>query len=109
MKGNQTMLTPAYAMNEENAKIDNCACKVCNGPIRVARTSKRQKCNPCYDKAGEKFCGRCAGTGNFITGTTNGVPTGPGGACFRCGGKGYQTAKDMRRNAYYDAHRPVHF
>lgn len=36
-------------------------------------------------------CLRCAGTGQFVTGTCNGEPTGPGGICFRCEGKGYQT------------------
>lgn len=49
-------------------------------------------------------CKRCAGTGQFITRVENGVPRGPGGKCFRCGGKGYQTAADVKRNAYYDRH-----
>lgn len=63
-------------------------------------------------------CGRCAGTGEFITGLHNGVPTGPGGICFRCGGKGVQVSCgtgahvytpgvsaccDITRNASYDA------
>ena len=47
-------------------------------------------------------CERCAGTGKFITGSMNGKPTGPGGICFRCGGKGYQTDSDERRNYGYD-------
>lgn len=47
-------------------------------------------------------CGRCAATGRFITMLLNGVPTGPGGICFRCGGKGYQTPEDVRRNDAYD-------
>lgn len=38
-----------------------------------------------------KRCGRCAGTGLFITGSMNGKPTGPGGPCFRCAGKARQT------------------
>jgi hypothetical protein len=38
----------------------------------------------------EGGCRRCVGTGQFITGTVNGVPTGPGGICFRCAGKGRQ-------------------
>lgn len=49
-------------------------------------------------------CGRCAGTGAYITGTVNGKPTGPGGECFRCGGKGRQTDKDRRRNYAYDVY-----
>ena len=50
-------------------------------------------------------CERCAGTGRFITGSMNGRPTGPGGVCFRCGGKGHQTEADRRRNFGYDNHR----
>lgn len=47
-------------------------------------------------------CRRCAGTGRFITGTLNGKPVGPGGPCFRCAGKGFQTKADSRRNWGYD-------
>jgi len=49
-------------------------------------------------------CGRCAGTGRFVTMVVNGTPTGPGGACFRCQGKGYQTPQDEKRNEVYDSH-----
>lgn len=47
-------------------------------------------------------CRRCAGTGRYITGTLNGVPVGPGGPCYRCAGKGFQTKADQRRNWGYD-------
>ena len=47
-------------------------------------------------------CGRCAMTGMFVTGTLNGKPTGPGGDCFRCNGKGYHTHADRKRNWGYD-------
>jgi DnaJ-class molecular chaperone len=47
------------------------------------------------------WCTRCAGTGNFVTGVENGVPTGPGGPCFRCGGKGHHVRTDRRRNWGY--------
>lgn len=47
-------------------------------------------------------CRRCAETGNFITMVVNGKPTGPGGKCFRCGGKGYHTQADRKRNRGYD-------
>jgi hypothetical protein len=50
-------------------------------------------------------CGRCAGTGMFITGTVNGQPVGPGGQCFRCRGKGKQTYKDGCRNRAFDVHQ----
>lgn len=43
-------------------------------------------------------CRRCAGTGSFITMVENGKPKGPGGACYRCGGKGWQDDADARRN-----------
>lgn len=49
-------------------------------------------------------CGRCAGTGKFITHVMNGVPRGPGGPCFRCGGKGAQNYADTQRNAKHDRH-----
>lgn len=48
------------------------------------------------------FCGRCAGTGRFVTMVVNGKPTGPGGECFRCQGKGYQTPEDEARCDAYD-------
>ena len=59
------------------------------------------------DKAGTHPCGRCTGTGRFITGSLNGKPTGPGGDCFRCGGKGRHDQADRKRNIYYDMHRPI--
>lgn len=57
---------------------------------------------------GEHRCGRCAGTGQFITRVENGVPKGPGGDCFRCAGKGRHDQADRRRNLYYDTHRVIH-
>lgn len=47
-------------------------------------------------------CRQCAGTGQFITGTHNGKPTGPGGACYRCNGKGYHDKTDRTRNRNYE-------
>jgi hypothetical protein len=47
-------------------------------------------------------CGRCAGTGQFITRIENGKPTGPGGICFRCAGKGVQSWSDEVRNTAHD-------
>lgn len=52
-------------------------------------------------------CRRCAGTGQFITYMENGVPKGPGGPCFRCGGKGFQTVADRRRNYGHDNYAPI--
>lgn len=49
-------------------------------------------------------CGRCGGTGRFITGMLNGQLTGPGGECFRCKGKGTQNDHDVRRNEVHDQH-----
>ncbi|GAF96966.1 unnamed protein product [marine sediment metagenome] len=53
---------------------------------------------------GDFFCGRCAGTGQFITYVENGKPRGPGGECFRCNGKGFHNNADRRRNWGYDMH-----
>lgn len=47
-------------------------------------------------------CGRCAGTGMFVTGTINGKPNTDGSTCYRCNGKGYLTARDRDRNWGYD-------
>lgn len=105
------MLTPAYAMNPHNMGHHTRTCRdeFCSKEFTCFKTSKRAKCDSCYEDHDEKYCGRCAGTGQFITQICNDVPTGPGGMCFRCRGKGYQTSEDMRRNAYYDEHRPVSF
>lgn len=54
--------------------------------------------------SGTFHCGRCAGSGAFITYVENGVPKGPGGICFRCQGKGRHTQKDRKRNLYHDMH-----
>lgn len=55
--------------------------------------------------SGEYRCGRCAGTGQFITYVENGRPKGPGGICFRCAGKGFHTQTDRRRNYGHDCHQ----
>ena len=52
-------------------------------------------------------CGRCAGTGQFITGVVDGKPPGPGGICYRGGGKGRQNDADRRRNYGYDNYAPI--
>jgi hypothetical protein len=60
-----------------------------------------------YVKAAELVtipCGRCARSGRFVTMVLNGKPTGPGGECYRCNGKGFQKLSDARRNAAYDRH-----
>lgn len=54
-----------------------------------------------YVQAAERVkvpCKRCASSGRFVTGMVNGQPTGPGGPCYRCDAKGYQTDADCRRN-----------
>ncbi len=66
------------------------------GEIRVEDTLK--------SVSGTFHCGRCAGTGQFITYVENGKPRGPGGICFRCEGKGRHTQADRKRNIYHDMH-----
>lgn len=48
----------------------------------------------------------CGGSGKFYSGgaIVNGNYTGTIGDCFRCAGKGWQSAVDRKRNAYYDNH-----
>ena len=55
----------------------------------------------------EGICRRCGGTGAFVTYVENGIPKGPGGRCYRCDGKTYQTLADVRRNEYRDRHQTV--
>jgi hypothetical protein len=64
------------------------------GEIRVDDTQ--------FHVDGTFHCGRCAGTGAFITGSLNGKPVGPGGICFRCEGKGRHTRADRKRNHFHD-------
>jgi hypothetical protein len=47
-------------------------------------------------------CRRCGGTGRFVTGVMNGKAVGPGGQCYRCGGKGVQRWEDGKRNYFAD-------
>lgn len=55
-------------------------------------------------------CWSCSGRGIYYgrgyVDLTSGKPVFVGftGPCYRCGGKGWQTAKDTRRNRYYDNH-----
>ncbi len=66
------------------------------GEIRVDDT--------CDKVAGTFHCGRCAGSGQFITYVENGKPRGPRGICFRCEGKRRHTQADRKRNLYHDMH-----
>jgi hypothetical protein len=83
------------------------SCSVCATQARETQTVV--DCATCHDMqacsahVGRKIkCARCCGTGAFITGTLNGKPVGPGGACFRCGGKGHHTTADRKRNNDYE-------
>ncbi len=66
------------------------------GAIRVDDTNTRV--------TGDFGCGRCAGTGQYITMVENGKPKGPGGICFRCQGKTFHTLSDRMRNVKHDEH-----
>lgn len=61
-------------------------------------TSRQERTVP----AGAEQCDQCRGSGQYVWGAiVNGVPSHTG-TCFRCGGKGFQTPADVRRNRYYD-------
>lgn len=51
-------------------------------------------------------CDGCNGSGIYYGRgyVENGVFKGFTGNCYRCGGKGHQTPKDVKRNTYYDNH-----
>ncbi len=59
---------------------------------------KKPKPHPTYTEC------TCDATGLFFSGgaVVNGKYTGTAGVCFRCQGKGWQSPKDVKRNAYYD-------
>ena len=69
---------------------------------RVALTTRADVDDTDRQTTGRHPCRRCATTGRFVTGLHNGRPTGPGGECYRCGGKGYHDQEDRRRNAGYE-------
>ena len=50
-------------------------------------------------------CGRCLGTGKFVTQIVDGDPVGPGDPCFRCNGKGFHTRADRSRNRGHELFR----
>jgi hypothetical protein len=54
------------------------------------------------DKAAD--CDGCRGDGIYYGRgyVENGRFRGHTGTCYRCGGKGWQTAEDVKRNRYYD-------
>jgi len=89
-----------YALSYDNASVEqvNAAARATAGE------------NPTPERWVEAVetlrmpCRRCAGTGAFVTMVLNGRPTGPGGVCYRCEGKGEQDFMDGRRNRYHDRH-----
>ena len=70
--------------------------------IKAAKVKRTPSAFVKYAERVRFTCKRCAGTGVFVTAVVNGKPTGPGGDCFRCGGKGTQDDADRRRNYVYD-------
>lgn len=82
---------------------DNVDAKTLNARVRESGAVTPAECIKALESL-TCACRRCAGTGSFITGTTNGQPTGPGGPCYRCEGRGYQTLTDARRNRAFDAY-----
>jgi len=61
-----------------------------------------------YARLVEWPCQRCGCTGQYVTMVVNGRPTGPGGKCYRCSGKGYQRPRDAHRNYWHAMKRPVY-
>jgi DnaJ-class molecular chaperone len=92
--------------------VVHCACgrlamhgrKVCSvcAPV-IVDCDQCDDMRSCRNHPDRKVkCGRCAGTGEFITRVENGKPTGPGGKCYRCNGKGHHTQDDRKRNNGYE-------
>jgi len=103
MTTNLTKMRREYSERRAHAAYDNATSTAFDAAVRaiVAEGATPEQWLAATDAV--RFpCRRCVGTGSFITGTLNGVPTGPGGPCFRCQGRGMQGWEDGRRNAYHD-------
>lgn len=87
------------------------ACGTCHDhhasveDVRTCATGQLQARVERMAQADRHEC-ECGGSGVYYGAgyVENGVFKGFTGTCFRCGGKGYQTAADQKRNAYYDDH-----
>lgn len=99
--------TLTNAQAELAAELADQPTAASTAPNAVIRCDGRHGCDDTghcspEHKDARVFCGRCAGTGAFITYVENGIPKGPGGPCYRCNGKGFHTAADRKRNVWYD-------
>lgn len=95
----------ALAMTDADVSLVNPTAAVSVIPVEIRSTAADAEIAALRGNAKlvtKAPCSRCAGTGQFITYVENGVPKGPGGPCYRCGGKGVQTVADHRRNYGYD-------
>lgn len=98
----------AFAKAVRDLTYDNARREVVLAEIKRVAWALSGAASPTpaqWVKAAERVlihCGRCAGSGIFVTYVENGVPRGPGGYCYRCGGKGRQNAADGARNACFD-------
>ena len=92
-----------YAQRRAHAAYDNASAREFDAACRalVGEDATPEAWLAATDRV-RLPCRRCAQTGRFVTGMHNGVPTGPGGSCYRCGGTGQQGWHDGKRNAYYD-------
>lgn len=83
---------------DETGKVVKKGDRIRPGAVKAAQEAT----NP---EATRHEC-ECGGSGKFYSGgmILNGVYTGTIGVCYRCGGKGYQTEADVKRNRYYDNH-----
>ncbi len=91
----------AYATILYDFAYDNASPKELTALVKATGANTPDACIKALE-ALTCTCRRCAGTGQFITGSMNGQPTGPGGICFRCEGRGYQNLTDARRNRAFD-------
>jgi hypothetical protein len=98
--------TPANPMNFDE-EIRRRAATIPGGLDPQGWLNLAKEVHEDFRKAWEKDrsrveCDKCRGSGVYGWGAyINGKPS-FSGPCFRCEGKGYQTALDMRRNCYYD-------
>jgi DnaJ-class molecular chaperone len=69
----------------------------------MAEATKAQETQVQQAKPVKHQCDGCSGDGQYFRGhIENGVRKGFIGTCFRCGGKGWQSEADRKRNYGYD-------
>lgn len=100
-KLNVDALRAEYKMVRGAFCYDNCDAKEFDALVKAHNPTSPEEFVAAAKNVACK-CKRCGGSGKYVTRVENGQARGPGGDCFRCQGKGFQDAEDVKRNRWYD-------